>query len=127
MQRCLIVDDSKVIRMVARKIIQELGFDTDEAGDGVEALESCGKTMPEAVLLDWNMPGMNGVDFLRRLRALPGGDAPVVVFCAAEDDSTHIGEAMASGANGHIMKPFDSAVIRDKFVEVGLLEAPEET
>ncbi len=64
MKRCLIVDDSKVIRMVARKIIQEIGLETEEAADGFEALESCGKTMPDAVLLDWRMPAMSGIEFM---------------------------------------------------------------
>ena len=81
MQRCLIVDDSKVIRMVARKIIRELGFETDEAADGAMALEACRKTMPDAILLDWNMPVMNGIGFLKVLRGLPEGGMPVVIFC----------------------------------------------
>ncbi len=121
MKRCLIVDDSKVIRMVARKILQELGFETDEAADGKEAVEACEKTMPEAVLLDWNMPVMNGIEFLHTLRAMPGGDAPVVVFCTTENDIKHIQEAIQAGANEYIMKPFDSEIIQSKFAQVGLL------
>ena len=121
MKRCLIVDDSKVIRMVARKILQELGFETDEAADGREAIEACQKTMPEAVLLDWNMPVMSGIDFLKELRAMPGGDAPVVIFCTTENDIQHIQEAIQSGANEYIMKPFDSEIVQSKFAQVGLL------
>lgn len=121
MKRCLIVDDSKVIRMVARKILQELGFETDEAADGKEAVEACQKSMPEAVLLDWNMPVMSGIEFLHELRAMPGGDAPVVVFCTTEDDIKHIQEAIQAGANEYIMKPFDSEIIQSKFAQVGLL------
>ena len=60
--------------MVARKILQELEFDTSEAEDGQVALDACRGTMPDAVLLDWNMPVMDGIDFLRALRKLPGGD-----------------------------------------------------
>ena len=70
MKSCLIVDDSKVIRMVARKILKELDFDTTEAVDGKEALDACTNDMPDAILLDWNMPVMNGIDFLRA-RARP--------------------------------------------------------
>lgn len=121
MKRCLIVDDSKVIRMVARKILQELGFETDEAADGKEAVEACEKTMPDAVLLDWNMPVMSGIEFLRALRAMPGGDAPVVVFCTTENDIKHIQEAIQAGANEYIMKPFDSEIIQSKFAQVGLI------
>ncbi|HEB79848.1 MAG TPA: response regulator [Rhodospirillales bacterium] len=121
MKTCLIVDDSKVIRMVARKILQELEFETIEAADGKIALEACQSKMPEAVLLDWNMPVMSGIEFLREMRALPGGDAPVVVFCTTENDIEHIQEAIEAGANEYIMKPFDSEIIQVKFAQVGLL------
>ncbi|MEO5337270.1 MAG: response regulator [Magnetospirillum sp. WYHS-4] len=121
MKSCLIVDDSKVIRMVARKILQELEFETAEAADGRDALESCKGKMPDAVLLDWNMPVMSGIEFLRELRRLPGGDHPIVVFCTTENDIEHIQEAIEAGANEYIMKPFDSEIIQAKFSQVGLL------
>lgn len=121
MKLCLIVDDSKVIRMVARKILEELSFETLEAADGQEALDQCEKRMPEAVLLDWNMPVKSGIEFLRELRVMPGGDAPIVVFCTTENDIEHIQEAIEAGANEYIMKPFDSEIIQAKFVQVGLL------
>ena len=121
MKSCLIVDDSKVIRMVARKILQELDFETSEAADGQDALDSCKAKMPDAVLLDWNMPVMSGIDFLRELRKLPNGDAPIVVFCTTENDIEHIQEAIEAGANEYIMKPFDSEIIQAKFSQVGLL------
>ncbi|MCA1941691.1 MAG: response regulator [Caenispirillum bisanense] len=122
MKSCLIVDDSKVIRMVARKILTELQFTTAEAEDGQQALDSCKANMPDAVLLDWNMPVMNGIDFLRALRQLPGGDHPVVVFCTTENDIEHIQEAIEAGANEYIMKPFDSEILQAKFAQVGLFE-----
>ena len=121
MKSCLIVDDSKVIRMVARKILHELTFTTAEAEDGQQALDYCKGTMPDAVLLDWNMPVMNGIDFLRELRQLPNGDHPVVVFCTTENDIEHIQEAISAGANEYIMKPFDSEILQAKFSQVGLL------
>ena len=121
MKSCLIVDDSKVIRMVAKKILQELGFSTAEAEDGQKALDYCLNELPDAVLLDWNMPVMNGIDFLKALRKLPGGDAPVVVFCSTENDIEHIQEAIVEGANEYIMKPFDSEILQTKFSQVGLL------
>ncbi len=121
MKTCLIVDDSKVIRMVAKKILQDLEFETQEAADGQEALDACKASMPEAVLLDWNMPVMSGIDYLRELRTLPGGDKPVVVFCTTENDIEHIQEAIEAGANEYIMKPFDSEIIQAKFTQVGLL------
>lgn len=121
MKSCLIVDDSKVIRMVAKKILQELEFETNEAEDGQIALDACKGKMPDAVLLDWNMPVMSGIEFLLELRKLPGGDAPIVVFCTTENDVNHIQKAMEAGANEYIMKPFDSEIIQAKFSQVGLL------
>ena len=121
MKTCLIVDDSKVIRMVAKKILTELEFETAEAADGQEALDACKAGMPDAVLLDWNMPVMDGITFLRELRVLDGGDKPIVVFCTTENDLDHIQEAMSAGANEYIMKPFDSDIIQAKFQQVGLL------
>ncbi len=121
MKSCLIVDDSKVIRMVARKILQELSFETVEAADGQEAVDQCTAKMPDAILLDWNMPVKSGIEFLRELRVMPGGDAPIVVFCTTENDIVHIQEAIEAGANEYIMKPFDSEIIQAKFIQVGLL------
>lgn len=107
--------------MVAKKILQELEFETVEAADGQEALDSCKQQLPDAVLLDWNMPVMDGLEFLRELRTLPGGDAPIVVFCTTENDIEHIQQAIEAGANEYIMKPFDSEIIQAKFAQVGLL------
>lgn len=121
MKSCLIVDDSKVIRMVARKILHELDFETHEAADGKQALEACIGKMPDAILLDWNMPIMSGIEFLRELRELDGGKVPIVVFCTTENDIGHIQEAIEAGANEYIMKPFDSEIIQAKFSQVGLL------
>ncbi len=121
MKTCLIVDDSKVIRMVARKILQDLGFQTAEAEDGAKALDYCKAQLPDAVLLDWNMPVMNGIEFLVELRKVPGGDKPVVVFCTTENDIQHIQQAIAAGASEYIMKPFDGEIIQAKFEQVGLL------
>jgi two-component system chemotaxis response regulator CheY len=107
--------------MVAKKILEELEFEVHEAADGQMALTHCLQTMPDAILLDWNMPVMNGIEFLRELRKTVGGDAPVVVFCTTENDLAHIQSAMEAGANEYIMKPFDSEIIETKFAQVGLL------
>ncbi|MEO0983795.1 MAG: response regulator [Pseudomonadota bacterium] len=121
MKRCLIVDDSRVVRKVASRIVGDLRFDVVEAGDGAEALNLCREAMPDAVLLDWNMPVMNGLDFLRALRREPGGAKPVIVFCSTENDADHISEALRAGADEFIMKPFDADIIQSKFVEAGLV------
>ena len=121
MKTCLVVDDSRVVRTVARRILEELAFDVGEAADGKLALAACEKGMPDAVLLDWNMPVMNGIEFLRALRGLPGGSDPVVLLCTTENDIHHIQEAIGAGANEYIMKPFDSDILQAKFAQVGLL------
>jgi two-component system chemotaxis response regulator CheY len=121
MKTCLLVDDSRVIRKVARRILESLQFSCAEAADGVEALAYCRAGMPDAVLLDWNMPAMNGIDFLRQLRREPGGDEPIVVFCTTENDVAHIVEALDAGANEYIMKPFDGDIIESKFTLAGLV------
>ncbi|MGE0744941.1 MAG: PleD family two-component system response regulator [Rhodospirillales bacterium] len=121
MKSCLIVDDSKVVRMVARKILEELKFAILEAPDGQKALEVCKQQMPDAILLDWNMPVMNGMEFLHALRKTQGGGDPVVLFCTTENDFDRIQQAIEAGANEYIMKPFDSEIIQTKFAQVGLI------
>ncbi len=120
MKTCLVVDDSRVIRKIAGRILEELGYEVAEAGDGAEALAWCRGGMPDAVLLDWNMPVMNGLDFLRRLRDQPGGSTPVVVLCTVHNDPGQIEAALAAGADEYIMKPFDGDIIAAKFAEAGL-------
>ncbi|GLH81592.1 response regulator [Bradyrhizobium sp. SSBR45G] len=123
MKSCLVVDDSSVVRKIARRILEELGFSVVEAEDGERALELCTKSLPDAILLDWNMPVMDGYDFLGRLRRLPGGEGPKVVFCTTENDIDHISRALNAGANEYIMKPFDKEIVAAKFQEVGLIQA----
>ena len=121
MKTCLVVDDSSVIRKVARRILEDLSFTILEAEDGQQALEKCQETMPDAILLDWNMPVMDGLEFLAQLRKLDGGDTPKVVFCTTENDVGHIARAIRAGANEYIMKPFDREIIESKFTQIGLL------
>ena len=121
MKSCLIVDDSAVIRKVARRILENLSFRISEAEDGEQALAVCKREMPDAVLLDWNMPVMDGYEFLKQLRTLPGGGEPKVVFCTTENDIAHIARAMHAGADEYIMKPFDKDIVTAKFQEVGLV------
>ncbi|MBV9045005.1 MAG: response regulator [Alphaproteobacteria bacterium] len=121
MKNCLVVDDSRVIRKVACRILQDLQFWTEEAEDGLSALNACRSKMPELILLDWQMPNMNGIEFLRALRKEQGGLRPIVVFCTTENDVPHITEALNAGANEYIMKPFDRGIIEAKLAEVGMM------
>lgn len=123
MKQCLIVDDSSVIRKVAQRIMEEARFETTEAENGKEALEKCRENLPDVILLDWNMPVMDGLEFLTELRKDPCGEAPKVIFCTTENDMDHITQAISAGANEYIMKPFDKEIIFSKLQEVGLLEA----
>ena len=120
MKTCLIVDDSSVIRKVARRILEGLDFQIVEAENGEKAVEVCKRGMPDAVLLDWNMPVMDGFEFLRTLRKMPGGAKPKVVFCTTENDVSQIARAMHAGADEYIMKPFDRQIVQSKFEEIGL-------
>ena len=119
LKTCLIVDDSRIIRKVARRIVEGLGFEVDEAADGSEALAFCNGIMPDVILLDWSMPVMDGLTFLRRLRALSGGAAPKVLFCTIETRPDRIAEALSAGADDYVMKPFDGEILQSKFAEVG--------
>ncbi len=121
MKSCLIVDDSRVVRKVARRIAEGLGFECSEAEDGQVAYDSCAEKMPDAIILDWNMPVMTGIEFLEKLRKMEGGDYPKVVFCTTENDIKHIQMALEAGANEYIMKPFDSEIIESKFTQIGLI------
>ncbi|WGM48777.1 Chemotaxis protein CheY [Brevundimonas sp. NIBR10] len=116
---CLIVDDSRIIRKVARRIVEGLGFEVDEAADGAEALAYCASVMPDVILLDWNMPVMDGLTFLRRLRSQAGGDTPKVLFCTIETRPERIAEGLAAGADDYVMKPFDGEILHSKLAEVG--------
>ena len=121
MKTCLVVDDSRVIRKVTCRILRELAFETAEADDGETALLACRSKMPDVILLDWNLPHMNGIEFLKALRGERNGSVPVVVFCTTENDVAHITEALGAGADEYIMKPFDRSIIEAKFAEVGLM------
>jgi two-component system chemotaxis response regulator CheY len=118
---CLVVDDSRVVRKVARRILEANGFAVAEAADGQIALDACRANMPDCILLDWNMPVMDGLTFLRTLRREFGPDNPPVVFCTTENDIGHIEAAILSGAQEYIMKPFDEDILTGKFAQVGLL------
>lgn len=117
----LIVDDSKFVRHVAKDILRKLGFETSEADDGDTALVACQSTMPDAILLDWNMPRVDGLSFMRQLRTMPGGTTPKILFCTANNDLEDLQTALGEGADEYIMKPFDEEIIRCKLEEVGLL------
>ncbi|MCT8267868.1 response regulator [Afifella sp. JA880] len=121
MKTCLVVDDSSVVRKVARRMLEEMSFQVREADNGETAMERCQEAMPDAILLDWNMPVTDGPHFLRALRKRPDGEAPRVIFCTTENDLDHIARAIEDGADEYIMKPYDADILREKLESVGIL------
>ena len=120
MTNALVVDDSPVIRKVARRIFEKMNFEVGEATDGQAAIDICVGAMPDLILLDWNMPVLDGFGFLRELRKMPGGARPIVMLCTTENDVAHLARAKHAGASAFLMKPFDLAVVQTRCREVGL-------
>jgi two-component system, chemotaxis family, chemotaxis protein CheY len=119
---CLVVDDSRVIRRVAVDMLKSLGFGVAEAEHGLAAVEFCRARVPDFILLDWNMPEMDGITCLRALRAMDLAPRPAVVMCTTESGMPKICEALDAGADEYIMKPYDRDVLLDKLDQLGLME-----
>jgi two-component system chemotaxis response regulator CheY len=118
MAHCLIVDDSRVIRTIARRIFEELHFVAGEAEDGMSALRACREKMPDLILLDWYMPGLTGAELVRSLRAQPEGGRPVILISTIEIDAGEIAHAVAAGIDDYLMKPFDRETLSAKLAEL---------
>ncbi len=121
MKTCLVVDDSSVIRKVARRILERRDFNVMEAEDGIQALAICEAKLPDAVLLDAVMPNMDGYEFLRALRRMPGGDKPKVILCQVDNDIALVARGRHAGADEILLKPFVRDHVEAKFNAVGLL------
>lgn len=122
MNRCLVIDDSPIIRKVARAILENLNFDTVEAEDTDVALTYCRTGMPELILLDFDLPGGSCVDFIRKLRLERDGERPVIVFCTTDNDLLHISQGLTAGANDYLQKPFDRETLESKLAAAGLIK-----
>ncbi len=118
---CLIVDDSRVIRKVARQIMEGFGYAVVEAENGEEALTRCQLGMPHLVLTDWNMPVMSGLDFVARMRELPEAKKATVVFCTSKGEVADIHAGIAAGADDYIVKPFEETALKAKLETLGAL------
>ncbi|MDE2018237.1 MAG: response regulator [Hyphomicrobiales bacterium] len=121
MKQVLIVDDSPVIRKVARRLLEAEGVQVSEAEDGKQGLAACAFLMPDAILVDWMMPEVDGFKFVKELRAMPGGAAPKVVFLASDNDVASMARAMHAGADEYMLKPFDGPILKDSFRRAGAL------
>lgn len=122
MKTVLLVDDSRAVRMATRRMLAETDFTFLEAENGADALHQL-RAHPETdvVLLDWNMPIMDGITFLRAVRADSSLPQPQVVMCTTEGEMHRIVEALACGANEYIMKPFTQDIVLEKLRGVGAL------
>lgn len=121
MKHCLVVDDSSSIRKVARKILQDANFRVSEAESRRDGLDACRDEMPDCIVLDWQMPDGDAITFLSKLRALPGGDRPKVIYLTSENDPLQVARVLRSGADVHMMKPFDQASFLRPLAEAGLV------
>src|SRR5262249_41624555 len=120
----LVVDDSRAIRSIIGKTIRELGFEVLEAGNGLEALERLVESgRVELILVDWNMPEMNGFDFLCNARLNAAWNDTVIIMVTTETEKSQVQRAMQAGANEYIMKPFTPEILREKLQLVGLVSA----
>jgi two-component system chemotaxis response regulator CheY len=122
MKTLLIVDDSRTIRSIIKKYLRDTALDLREAANGQDAVEACQVAIPDFVLVDWNMPVMTGLGFVKELRRMPGGDASKVIFCTTETGPDHIAAALQAGADEYIMKPFDRDILIDKLAQTGAME-----
>lgn len=117
----MVVDDSGVVRKISRKILEGFSFEVIEAEDGQVALDMAEKNLPKIIFLDWNMPVMNGLEFLQAFRKKHDANEVKVIFCTTENDIIKIMTAMEAGANEYIMKPFDEEIIKTKLTQMGLI------
>jgi two-component system chemotaxis response regulator CheY len=122
MKTCLIVDDSKIVRKVVRRIVEALGFAILEAENGKEAVEQTKANTVDVIILDWNMPVMDGMECMLQIRKDPAISQPKIIFCTTENEFTKIQQAIMNGADEYVMKPFDEAIISGKMVQLGLID-----
>jgi two-component system chemotaxis response regulator CheY len=120
MKTCLVVDDSDIVRKVARRILESMQFEISEAENGQQAIDACQQKMPDAIIFDFQMPGMGTVEFLASLRALPGGKKPFVIYCTTENDTPDITRTLSSGADDYLIKPFNRESIQAKIAAAKL-------
>jgi two-component system chemotaxis response regulator CheY len=119
--RTLVIDDSKAMRIILKQILQSVGGTVEEAGNGKEGLEKLkGMGQADLVLVDWNMPEMNGLEFVRAVRANPSYRKLPVMMVTTETEASQMGKALAAGANEYVMKPFTKDVIKEKLKILGI-------
>jgi len=119
----LVVDDSDVIRKVARRVLEDMNYLVLEAESGEDAIEQCRKAMPDIILLDWHMPGMSGHDVMAALKSVACDRQPLIVYCTTENDPADLARAFSGGAGAYLMKPFNRVILKAKIAEAVRLSA----
>ena len=118
MKLCLVIDDSKIVRKIAKCLLNNLGYDVQEAENGQQALEQCQAKMPDVILLDWHMPLMDGHEFLALFSRAFSNKKPHIVYATTDLDPTDISKAIGAGADDYILKPYDEASFEAKFGKI---------
>ena len=123
MAQAMVVDDSRAMRMILRRSLERFGFEVAQAGNGKEALEQIqGGSAPVSLcLVDWNMPEMNGLEFVKKLRANPQFGSIPVMMVTTETEAEQISTALDAGANEYVIKPFTDETIEEKLRLLGVL------
>jgi len=124
--RALVIDDSRAVRMIIRKILQELGMEVVEAGNGREGVARLRENPNvDVMLVDWNMPEMNGLEFIQSIRSLRAFDRSKIVMVTTETEVSQMLKALEAGADEYVMKPFTRDVLIAKLRMLDLLETEE--
>ena len=119
--RALVIDDSRAVRRIMGNIMKELGYDTIEAGNGLEGLAQLeAHGLQDIVLVDWNMPEMNGLEFIKAARAIPAYSDMPIMMVTTETEMDNISQAFVAGVNEYVMKPFDKNIILEKLQLLGI-------
>jgi len=122
-KRTLVVDDSRVIRTIVGRSLQQLGFETEEAANGCEGITLLEKgNLPAMMMVDWNMPSMSGLEMVRAVRANRAWDEVKLIMITSENESERVQEALEAGADEYIMKPFSKEMIQEKLLLLGITE-----
>jgi two-component system, chemotaxis family, chemotaxis protein CheY len=120
--RALVIDDSRAMRSILGRIVTGLGFEVDQAGNGQEALDKLAEgPLPDLALIDWNMPVMDGLTFVTRVRANPDWRGITLMMVTTESEHSNIVRALAAGAHEYVIKPFTPEAIEEKLLLLGML------
>jgi two-component system, chemotaxis family, chemotaxis protein CheY len=120
MKIILVADDAPVIRKVARRLLQDMGFVVVEAETGDEVVAVCRENMPDAVLLDYDMPGMKSIDVISEIAHMPDADLCKILYCTSELLIPEMTKAKRAGARGFMLKPFNRKILSQKLAETGI-------